>query len=83
MYVGKRHAGEEWTDILGWSSERVIIDKDGFGIFFVSAMSVSVWVNAAAEGRNTLGRHLYVSDLNPCSSTSRSLMAFETLLTVH
>lgn len=57
MYIGKRHAGEEWTDILGWSSERVIIDKDGFGIFFVSAKSVSVWVNAAAEGRNTLGRH--------------------------
>lgn len=72
MYIGKRHAGEEWTDILGWSSERVIIDKDGFGIFFVSAKSVSVWVNAAAEGRNTLGRHLYVSDLNPCNSSSRS-----------
>lgn len=61
MYVGRKHAGEQWTDILGWREEKVTIDNRGYGVFPVSAMSVSVWVNAAAEGRDMLGRRLYVS----------------------
>lgn len=60
MYIGRKHAGEEWTDILDWCPGKVTIDRKGYGIFPVSAMSVSVWVNAAAEGRNILSHHLYV-----------------------
>ncbi|KAL1979962.1 hypothetical protein VTN96DRAFT_4847 [Rasamsonia emersonii] len=52
MFVGKSHAGEQWTDLLGWCSETVTIDERGYGEFPVLAKSVSVWVNAAAEGRD-------------------------------
>ena len=58
MYVGARHAGEEWTDILDWCIETVIIDRRGYGIFPVAAKSVSVWVNSRAKGRNRLSRPL-------------------------
>ena len=58
MYVGRRHARELWTDILGWHRGTVRIDKRGYGVFPVCAMSVSVWVNAAARGREDLGREL-------------------------
>lgn len=61
MYVGRTHAGEQWTDILNWCPGTVTIDSRGYGDFPVSAMSVSVWVNAAAEGRDRLSVHLYVS----------------------
>lgn len=60
MYVGRKHAGELWTDILDWHADVITIDDRGYGIFPVNAMSVSVWVNAAAEGREHLGRFLYV-----------------------
>lgn len=62
MFVGKSHAGEQWTDLLGWCRETVTIDERGYGEFPVSAKSVSVWVNAAAEGRDGFGR-LYVLHL--------------------
>jgi alpha-amylase len=52
MIVGKRHAGEVWADILKWCHDTVTIDPRGYGEFPVSDMSVSVWVNAEAEGRN-------------------------------
>ena len=29
MKVGKKHAGEEWTDILGWYQGVVKINEDG------------------------------------------------------
>ncbi|PWY90092.1 alpha-amylase [Aspergillus heteromorphus CBS 117.55] len=53
MYVGRRHAHEHWTDILGWCTapRTVVIDKYGYGDFVVRAMSVSVWVDGGAEGR--------------------------------
>lgn len=55
MFVGRKHAGERWTDILEWNSETVVIDDRGYGVFPVSARSVSVWVDAAAEGRDMFG----------------------------
>lgn len=58
MYVGNGHAGEEWTDILEWAVGTVTIDHRGYGIFAVSARSVSVWVKASAKGREDLGRPL-------------------------
>lgn len=60
MYVGRNHAGEKWTDVLVACPESVTIDSRGYGVFPVAALSVGVWVNAAAEGRDTFGRHLYV-----------------------
>ncbi|KAJ6137195.1 hypothetical protein N7471_003681 [Penicillium samsonianum] len=56
MFVGHRHAGELWTDILGWRNETVLINHCGYGVFPVAAMSVSVWVNSQAEGRNGINR---------------------------
>lgn len=58
MYVGQWHAGELWTDILDWCPESVTIDRDGYGVFPVAGMSVSVWVKATAEGRDFLSLHL-------------------------
>lgn len=63
MFVGQQHAGEQWTDILEWHSGSVTIDNRGWGIFPVSKMSVSVWVNSKAEGRESLKSRLYVSPL--------------------
>lgn len=54
MYIGRDHAKEEWTDVLDWNQEVVTIDRKGYGTFPVAAMSVSVWVNSAAEGRESL-----------------------------
>ncbi|KAI9877804.1 MAG: hypothetical protein M1823_007046 [Watsoniomyces obsoletus] len=51
MAVGKEHAGEVWTDVLGWQKEEVRIEEDGFGEFMCAGTSVSVWVNKEAEGR--------------------------------
>ncbi len=47
MYVGHRNAGKIYVDFLGHRSERVTINQDGWGEFFVEGGSVSVWV---AEG---------------------------------
>ena len=58
MYVGVKHAGEEWTDILQWRMGTVIIDHRGYGIFPVAAKSVSVWINNKAKGRDDLARPL-------------------------
>ncbi|XRM36801.1 hypothetical protein ABZX51_000290 [Aspergillus tubingensis] len=57
MYVGRRHAKETWTDILQWCDQTVVIDPKGYGEFPLNAMSVSVWVNSEAEGRDSLTNH--------------------------
>ncbi|KAK4167034.1 alpha-amylase [Cladorrhinum sp. PSN259] len=51
MFVGRQHAGEMWTDLLKWCHGQVVIDSEGWGVFYVGPQSVSVWVYAAAEGR--------------------------------
>ncbi|KAJ5820505.1 hypothetical protein N7474_006096 [Penicillium riverlandense] len=58
MYIGRGHAGEEWTDILQSRTGTVVIDDRGYGIFSVASKSVSVWVNSRAEGRQNIARHL-------------------------
>ncbi|ATY59031.1 glucan 1,4-alpha-maltohexaosidase precursor [Cordyceps militaris] len=52
MHVGEMHAGERWTDVLGWSEGAVTIGQDGFGDFTCGQCSVSVWVREGAEGRD-------------------------------
>ncbi|KAJ3899733.1 alpha-amylase [Lentinula edodes] len=51
MEVGKEHANEKWTDVLGWHKGEVIIGEDGWAEFMCSAQSVSVWVKKDAPGR--------------------------------
>ncbi|KAK9460987.1 glycoside hydrolase superfamily [Lipomyces oligophaga] len=57
MCVGAEHAGEIWTDVLGWSKEEVTIGEDGFADFKCPATSVSIWVNKEADGRNEFGKY--------------------------
>ncbi|KAK8039300.1 alpha-amylase [Apiospora rasikravindrae] len=52
MHVGEIHAGEVWTDVLGWSDREVTIGDDGFGDFVCGGTSVSIFVNKEAEGRD-------------------------------
>jgi len=54
MAVGKEHAGEIWTDVLGWQTDEVKIDDEGYGEFMCPGTSVSVWVNKEAEGRDKI-----------------------------
>jgi alpha-amylase len=51
MNVGRQHAGETWTDIMGWAWGQVSIDREGWGMFPVGPRSVGVWVNERAEGK--------------------------------
>ena len=56
MYVGQDLAGEVWTDILGWNSQEVRIDEDGNGTFQCHGVSVSIFVNKDAAGRDRFGK---------------------------
>ncbi|KAF4635851.1 hypothetical protein G7Y89_g2223 [Cudoniella acicularis] len=56
MHVGEMHAGEKWTDVLGWSQGEITIGKDGFGTFTCPGTSLSVWVNKEADGRDKFGK---------------------------
>lgn len=56
MHVGEMHAGEKWTDVLGWEQGEVEIDGEGFGNFICPGTSLSVWVNKDAEGRDRFGK---------------------------
>ncbi|KAL8942630.1 MAG: hypothetical protein Q9216_001543 [Gyalolechia sp. 2 TL-2023] len=56
MYVGQAHQGERWTDILGWEQSQVIINQDGWGCFPCHGVSVAVWVNEQAEGRDQFSK---------------------------
>lgn len=56
MEVGALHAGEVWTDVLGWSQGEVTIGEDGFGEFKSPAHSVSIWVKKDAEGRDKFSK---------------------------
>lgn len=51
MEVGKEHAGEKWTDLLGWHTGEIVIEEDGWADFRCSARSVSVWTKEGARGR--------------------------------
>jgi alpha-amylase len=55
MHVGEMHAGEVWTDVLGWSEREVTIGHDGYGEFICPGTSLSIWVNKYAEGREKFG----------------------------
>ena len=51
MEIGERHARRRFIDITGNRKEKVIVNKDGFGKFWVNDRSVSVWVPERAASR--------------------------------
>ncbi|KAJ5357181.1 CAZyme family GH13 [Penicillium brevicompactum] len=61
MYVGERHAYEEWIDLLHPDMKPVVIDRKGYGRFAVNAMSASVWVESAAANRDSIIRDFDVN----------------------
>ena len=63
MAVGNMHAGEIWTDILGWHKDEVKIDDEGYGEFMCSGTSVCVWVNKEAEGRDRIDNLKFDTDI--------------------
>ncbi|KAK4101260.1 glycoside hydrolase family 13 protein [Parathielavia hyrcaniae] len=63
MFVGERHAGETWTDLLRWCPGRVVIGDDGWGVFPVGRRSVAVWVNDVATGRGMVDEHVFDYDI--------------------
>jgi alpha-amylase len=54
MYVGLHHAGEKWTDIMGWAWGDVEIDESGEGVFPVGPRGVGVWTDSKAKGRGVV-----------------------------
>jgi alpha-amylase len=51
MNVGAQHAGEVWTDVSRVYPERIIIDRDGYGVFTCKKNSVVIYLSESAEGR--------------------------------
>ncbi|EJU02147.1 alpha-amylase [Dacryopinax primogenitus] len=54
--IGTSHAGEKWTDVLGWHAGEVIIAEDGWAEFRCPAKSVSIWTWEKARGREAFGK---------------------------
>ena len=52
LYAGKEHAGEKWTDVLGWHTGEVTIGESGWAEFRCPARSVSIWTKTDARGRD-------------------------------
>jgi alpha-amylase len=48
MEIGKRYAGNTFTDILKKIPQHVKVDKNGWAEFFTAPGSVSVWINKTA-----------------------------------
>ena len=48
MNIGKEHAGKEFCDVLGVSTEPVVIDKEGYGVFSSAQRNMTVWAQKPA-----------------------------------
>jgi alpha-amylase len=49
MEMGRKHSGQTFVDVCGGRQEKIVIDKNGWGKFFVNDASVSVWVREEAK----------------------------------
>ncbi|KAK9472894.1 glycoside hydrolase superfamily [Dipodascopsis tothii] len=56
MFVGEEHAGEVWTDVLGWEPNAATVGDDGFAEFSCPGTSVAVFVREDAPGRDRFSR---------------------------
>lgn len=52
----QEHAGEKWTDILGWTQGEVEIGEDGWAEFTCPGESLGVWALEQAKGREEFGK---------------------------
>ena len=59
MFVGQRHAGEKWRDILGWEDREVSIDSKGFGTFSVGHRAVGIWTDEKAPGYENVSKFTF------------------------
>jgi alpha-amylase len=59
MFVGHKHIGEKWRDVLGWDDREVVIDSRGFGLFSVGHRSVGVWVHEDAPDFDKISRFTF------------------------
>ncbi|KKK19326.1 hypothetical protein AOCH_004676 [Aspergillus ochraceoroseus] len=53
MYVGSRHANTEWVDLLQATTITITIDRHGYGVFPIGAMTAGVWVPLAGQGQES------------------------------
>lgn len=44
MEMGEKYSGKQFYDFMGWFSDKVTIDENGWGNFPVPAGNVSIWV---------------------------------------
>lgn len=72
MCVGKQHAGEVWTDIMGWAWGEMTIDQAGEAVFPVGHRSLSVWVNKTAPGRKTMDGLVFDDDIYETNAARRN-----------
>ncbi|KAB5575296.1 alpha-amylase [Coniochaeta sp. 2T2.1] len=63
MCVGRRHAGERWTDLLGMTYGTVVVDEAGRAVFPVLPRGVAVWVDERAQGRGLVEEFEFDSDI--------------------
>lgn len=56
MQLPDGHAGEVWTDVLGWYQGEVTIGEDGWADFKCHERSVSIWAKKDARGREEYGQ---------------------------
>lgn len=63
MFVGRQHAAETWTDIMGWAYGEVLIDSHGVGAFKVCHRGISVWINKTALGREKIEELVFDDDI--------------------
>jgi alpha-amylase len=59
MFVGQKHAGERWRDILGFEDKQVIIDNLGYGRFPVGHRSIGVWMDEKAPDFERVSRFTF------------------------
>src|SRR5258705_933010 len=51
MEIGKRHAGRSFVNIYGNREQKVIIDENGNGKFYVNDKTVAVWIDEEAVNK--------------------------------
>ncbi|CEQ41970.1 SPOSA6832_03728 [Sporobolomyces salmonicolor] len=57
MQLPDGHAGEVWTDVLGWQQGEVTIEEDGWATFKCPTKSAAIWTRSDARGREEFGKN--------------------------
>ncbi|KAK2747775.1 hypothetical protein FQN57_001805 [Myotisia sp. PD_48] len=62
MYVGKKYAGEMFTEVYGNVGYEIKIDPRGYGGFSARTAGVSIWVHSKAKGREQFQNWYYLRE---------------------